>query len=127
MKIKRVLAVLLAGALALSAMAGCGDSTSSSGSSGSSGSTGSSGDGKSDAKLTIWVYGWEKASADKIKEDTAAYKEQTGVEVTTVPIASDSYNTKIQATLAGVTLRTLLSVMPVCRARSWQLKASCWA
>ena len=97
MKTKRLLAALLAGTLALSALAGCGDS----GSGSSGGGGGDSGDGKSDAKLTIWVYGWEKASADKIKEDTAKYKEETGVEVTTVPIASDSYNTKIQATLAG--------------------------
>ena len=30
-----------------------------------------------------------------------AYKEETGVEVTVTPIASDSYSTKIQATIAG--------------------------
>lgn len=108
MKAKRILAMLMAGALLLGTAAGCGSSGTTSSTSGGTDSTTTGGTtdntdngGKSDAKLTIWVYGWEKASADKIQEDTAAYKEATGVEVTVVPIASDSYSTKIQATLAG--------------------------
>lgn len=108
MKAKRILAMLMAGALLLGTAAGCGSSGTTSSTSGGTDSTTTGGTtdntdngGKSDAKLTIWVYGWEKASADKIQEDTAAYKEATGVEVTVVPIASDSYSTKIQVTLAG--------------------------
>lgn len=107
MKAKKILALVMAGALLLGALAGCGGSGESSTASTAgeskqeSSSAGGAETAKSDAKLTIWVYGWEKASADKIQEDTAAYKEATGVEVTVVPIASDSYSTKIQATLAG--------------------------
>lgn len=107
MKAKKILALVMAGALLLGALAGCGGSGESSTaptageSKQESSSAGGTETAKSDAKLTIWVYGWEKASADKIQEDTAAYKEATGVEVTVVPIASDSYSTKIQATLAG--------------------------
>ena len=87
---------------------GCGSSGTTSSTSGGTDSTTTGGTtdntdngGKSDAKLTIWVYGWEKASADKIQETRRHIKEATGVEVTVVPIASDSYSTKIQATLAG--------------------------
>lgn len=115
MKAKRILAMLMAGALLLGTAAGCGSSGTTSSTSGGTDSTTTGGTtdntdngGKSDAKLTIWVYGWEKASADKIQEDTAAYKEATGVEVTVVPIASDSYSTKIQAT-AGVQSTQLAS------------------
>lgn len=114
MKAKKILAVLLAGALTVGCFGACtggGESSKASTPSKEEGSkagtssteTSSKGTTKSDAKLNIWVYGWEKASADKIKEDTAAYKEATGVEVTVTPIASDSYSTKIQATLAGGT------------------------
>ncbi|WP_418566215.1 hypothetical protein [Hominenteromicrobium sp.] len=88
MKAKRILAMLMAGALLLGTAAGCGSSGTTSSTSGGTDSTTTGGTtdntdngGKSDAKLTIWVYGWEKASADKIQEDTAAYKEATGVEV----------------------------------------------
>lgn len=105
------MALLLAGSLAFTALAGCAGGGSSSttskaagGNSTKSEATGTKSEamgGKSDAKLNIWVYGWEKASADKIKEDTAKYKEETGVEITVTPIASDSYGTKIQATIAG--------------------------
>lgn len=117
MKARKLFALVLAGALMVSSFAACGNSNSSStasktesktesskAESSSAESTPASTGGekeKSDAKLNIWVYGWEKASADKIKEDTAAYKEETGVEVTVTPIASDSYSTKIQATIAG--------------------------
>lgn len=111
MKVKKISALLLAGALTAGCFAGCGTSSSSSAASKAAGSAGAASTagtsaatgekGKSDAKLNIWVYGWEKASADKIKEDTAAYKEATGVEITVTPIASDSYSTKIQATIAG--------------------------
>lgn len=52
-------------------------------------------------ELTLWVYGWETASADKIKEDAIAYEEETGVKINVVPIASDSYSTKILATVSG--------------------------
>lgn len=107
--------ILLAGLLTvLFLFSGCSEGGSSSGAAGNSGGsadTGDSGDsgdstaqtGNSDAKLTIWVYGWEKASADKISEDAQRYKEETGVTIEVVPIASDSYSTKIQATLAGGT------------------------
>lgn len=112
MKAKKIISLIMAGALLMSAFAGCGGSGSSSSSTAgesktedskaeSSESQTTDTAAKSDAKLTIWVYGWEKASADKIQEDTAKYKEETGVEITVVPIASDSYSTKIQATLAG--------------------------
>ncbi|WP_418273383.1 hypothetical protein [Hominenteromicrobium sp.] len=81
MKAKRILAMLMAGALLLGTAAGCGSSGTTSSTSGGTDSTTTGGTtdntdngGKSDAKLTIWVYGWEKASADKIQEDTAAYK-----------------------------------------------------
>ena len=57
--------------------------------------------GKTEANLTIWVYGWEKASADKVAEDAVSYLEDTGTKVEVVPVASDNYSTKIQATLAG--------------------------
>lgn len=80
MKAKRILAMLMAGALLLGTAAGCGSSGTTSSTSGGTDSTTTGGTtdntdngGKSDAKLTIWVYGWEKASADKIQEDTAAY------------------------------------------------------
>ncbi len=108
MKLKKLSAVLLAGALLISA-AGCGGNSSSSSTAGGTNSTGESSaatgetGAKSDASLEIWVYGWEKASADKIAEDTKAYQEETGVKVTVTPIAADSYNTKVQATLAGGT------------------------
>lgn len=119
MKAKKLLAVMLAGALALSA-AGCGGggTSSTSGTSstgGASSATETSSEAgessaetsettaKSDATLEIWVYGWEKASADKIAEDVTAYEEETGVKVTVTPIANDSYSTKIQATIAGGT------------------------
>lgn len=117
MKARKLFALVLAGALMVSSFAACSNSNSSSTASkaeskteasktesskaeSAPASTGGEKE-KSDAKLNIWVYGWEKASADKIKEDTAAYKEETGVEVTVTPIASDSYSTKIQATIAG--------------------------
>ena len=108
MKAKKLMSLIMAGALLVGALAGCGGSGSSSSTASEESKTSSTAEtsgtaetAKSDAKLTIWVYGWEKASADKIQEDTAKYKEETGVEVTVVPIASDSYSTKIQATLAG--------------------------
>lgn len=113
MKAKKLLAVMLAGALALSA-AGCGGGGGTSSTSGTSSTGGTSSTSetssaagessaetsgtaaKSDATLEIWVYGWEKASADKVAEDVAAYEEETGVKVTVTPIANDSYSTKIQ-------------------------------
>lgn len=111
MKSKKILALLMAGALAVSGLAGCGGSSSNeqetsgdaeTGSSASTAETDSKDAGsKSDAKLTIWVYGWEKPSADAITEDAKAYQEETGVEVSVVSVASDSYSTKMQATLAG--------------------------
>ena len=102
MKARKILSLVMAAALSLGALAGCGSGDTGTSPEGGGSSAAQTGDGaKSDAKLEIWVYGWEKASADKIQEDTAAYKEATGVEVTVVPIASDSYSTKIQATLAG--------------------------
>ncbi len=108
MKAKKFLALLLAGALALGAFSGCGSNDSGSASKAESKSESSKAEtgetnAKSDAKLEIWVYGWEKASADKIQEDTASYKDATGVEIKVTPIASDSYSTKVQATLAGGT------------------------
>lgn len=101
-KLKLCLAGFMAALLVFS---GCGSGGSSSGAAGgNSGTSGSAAGGAvSDAKLTLWVYGWEKASADKIVEDAKAYKEKTGVTIEVVPIASDSYSTKIQATLAGGT------------------------
>ncbi len=115
MKSKKLLAMLLSCSLIVSAFAACQSSESSSSSASqesSSAQESSAAEGESegesegeattsDAKLTMWVYGWEKDSADKITEDTAAYKEATGVTVEIVPIAVDSYNTKMQATLAG--------------------------
>ena len=108
MKAKKFLALLLAGALALGAFSGCGSNDSGSASKAESKSESSKAEtgetnAKSDAKLEIWVYGWEKASADKIQEDTASYKDATGVEIKVTPIASDSYSTTVQATLAGGT------------------------
>lgn len=104
MKAKKIVSLIMAGALMTGLLAGCGGSGGSSASTGTSGTSESQsagGETKSDAKLTIWVYGWEKASADKVAEDATAYAAETGVEITVVPIASDSYSTKIQATLAG--------------------------
>ena len=67
MKAKRILAMLMAGALLLGTAAGCGSSGTTSSTSGGTDSTTTGGTtdntdngGKSDAKLTIWVYGWEK-------------------------------------------------------------------
>jgi multiple sugar transport system substrate-binding protein len=54
-----------------------------------------------DAELTLWVYGWEKASADKIREDAVDYEKQTGVHINVVDMSVDSYTTKIMATVAG--------------------------
>lgn len=75
MKAKKVAALLLAGTLMIGALAGCGgDSGSSTASKGGDSSKTSSTGGetsntgaKSDASLEIWLYGWEKASADKMK------------------------------------------------------------
>ncbi len=61
------------------------------------------GDTDEDAELEIWVYGWEKASADKVAEDAITYGEDNGLNITVTPVAVDSYSTKIQATLAGGT------------------------
>ena len=143
MKAKKLLAVMLAGALALSA-AGCGGGgTSSTSGTSSTGGTSSTSEtsseagessaetsettAKSDATLEIWVYGWEKASADKVAEDVAAYEEETGVKVTVTPIANDSYSTKIQALSPVAPTPTWPLWTPVCRACSWPPRASCWA
>ncbi len=109
MKAKKVAALLLAGTLMIGALAGCGgDSGSSTASKGGDSSKTSSTGGetsntgaKSDASLEIWLYGWEKASADKVKEDAIKWEEETGVKITCTDVASDSFSTKIQATLAG--------------------------
>lgn len=55
----------------------------------------------SNATLSVWVYGWEKGSADAMKKDAIEYKKKTGVTINIIPVASDSYSTKVQATLAG--------------------------
>ncbi|MEG1426928.1 MAG: sugar ABC transporter substrate-binding protein [Oscillospiraceae bacterium] len=106
MKTKKLCSLLLASALVLGTLAGCGGAPATStaekpAEESAAAPAGTTDQKKSDAKLNIWVYGWEKASADKITEDTKKYKEATGVEVTVTPIASDSYSTKIQATIAG--------------------------
>ena len=118
----------MAAALSLGALAGCGSGDTGTSPEGGGSSAAQTGDGaKSDAKLEIWVYGWEKASADKIQEDTAAYGEATGVEVTVVPIASDSYSTKIKRRSRAATTRTSPLSMRACRARSSRRRASCSA
>ncbi len=58
-------------------------------------------DAGSDAKLTVWMYAWETGATELMQEDAIAYYEETGVEIEIIPISSDSYDAKIQATLAG--------------------------
>lgn len=57
----------------------------------------------SDAKLTVWMYGWETGATELMKKDAKEYEEKTGVAIEIVPVSSDSYSTKLQATLAGGT------------------------
>lgn len=68
MKARKILSLVMAAALSLGALAGCGSGDTGTSPEGGGSSAAQTGDGaKSDAKLEIWVYGWEKASADKIQ------------------------------------------------------------
>lgn len=107
MKAKKIQSLVLACLLLISVFAACGNSGSSTSTAGSTEESGTAETEKDTStssgskKLTIWVYGWETASAEKIMEDAETWYDETGVEIEVISVASDSYNTKMQATLAG--------------------------
>lgn len=94
---RKLIAVLLAGAMVASLAACGGDSGSSSSSSGSSdaASADNGGEAKLDDKLVVWTL------ADDLKEFAARYQEQTGVEMEVVVIEPANYPTKVQTALVG--------------------------
>lgn len=112
MKIKKLTALLLAGAMALS-MTACGNSdnggSSSNSNSGSTGSSDSAADttdastenassddaGASGEKLVIWTL------ADDLKQFAERYTEQTGVEISVEVIAPADYSTKLTSALGA--------------------------
>ena len=103
MKAKKVISLLLVGAMAFSLVA-CGDNSGSTGSTGNTGNTTSTGDSgdtadtpaaSGDQKLVIWTL------ADDLVDFGERYQEKTGVEVETVVIAPDDYPTKLQTALLG--------------------------
>ncbi len=94
MKMKRLVAMLLAGVMTLS-LAACGGSSDSTSSSDSETSTESSASG--DEKLVIWTL-----SAD-LESFGEQYAEETGVEVETVIIDPADYLTKVQTALSSGT------------------------
>lgn len=100
MKAKKVISLLLVGAMAFSLVA-CGDNSGNTSSTGNTTSTGDSGDtadtpaASGDQKLVIWTL------ADDLVDFGERYQEKTGVEVETVVIAPDDYPTKLQTALLG--------------------------
>jgi multiple sugar transport system substrate-binding protein len=92
MKWKKLISVLLVGAM-VGSLAACGDSSSSANGGGSS--TESSSTSASGEKLVIWTL------ANDLKDFADRYTEQTGVETEVVVIAPDDYPTKVQTAFVG--------------------------
>lgn len=93
MKWKKLVSVLLVGAMVCS-MAACGTDDSTGGSSTEGGSTGGS-SSASGEKLVIWTL------ADDLQDFADRYTEETGVETEVVVIAPEDYPTKVQTALVG--------------------------
>jgi multiple sugar transport system substrate-binding protein len=93
MKWKKLISVLLVGAM-VGSLAACGDSSSSANGGGSSTESGSS-TSASGEKLVIWTL------ANDLKDFADRYTEQTGVETEVVVIAPDDYPTKVQTAFVG--------------------------
>lgn len=90
MKLKKLMAIALSGAMVLS-MAACGSS--SEGGSASNGESASAANG--DESLVVWTL------ASDLKDFGARYQEKTGVNVETVVIEPADYPTKVQTALMG--------------------------
>jgi multiple sugar transport system substrate-binding protein len=86
---KKIVSVLLVGAM-VGSLAACGDSSASGGSSSTQSGSSTSGE-----KLVIWTL------ADDLKDFADRYTEQTGVETEVVVIAPADYPTKVQTALVG--------------------------
>ncbi|MBQ5386723.1 MAG: extracellular solute-binding protein, partial [Lachnospiraceae bacterium] len=90
MKLKKLMAIALSGAMVLS-MAACGSS--SEGGSASNGESASAANGEE--SLVVWTL------ASDLKDFGARYQEKTGVNVETVVIEPADYPTKVQTALMG--------------------------
>jgi raffinose/stachyose/melibiose transport system substrate-binding protein len=92
---KRVLTVALAGALAVSAFAGCTGSTSGSG---------------SEEKGSVYYLNFKPEQNDAWQALAKSYTEQTGVKVTVVTAAGGEYETTLQAEIEKTEAPTLFQV-----------------
>ena len=100
---KRLLSVLLVGALAASMLVGCGNGSSDSDSS-TSGGSGSSGDG------SVYYLNFKPEQDEQWQELAKAYTEETGVEVTVVTAASGNYETTLMSEMGKSGAPTLFQV-----------------
>ncbi len=123
---KKVLSVLLVGALAISMLAGCGsgssDDNSSNGSvSGTESASNSDSDADSGTTATGSVYWLNfKPEADEALQDIAAtYTEQTGVEVKVVTAASGTYESTLTAEMDKSSAPTMFNVGNAAGVKTW--------
>ena len=113
MKKKKLMALALTGAMAVSMLAGCGGS-------GDGGSDVTSKGGQSEASGKVYYLNFKPEATDQWKALAETYTEETGVEVEVVTAASGEYETTLMSEMSKSSAPTLFQVNGPNGLKNWK-------
>lgn len=86
---KKLTIILLASILTISTLVGCSNSSTTS--------------SNNKAKLSVWIYGWEKEASKLYQSDAVEWGKSHNADLTIIGVSVDTYTQKMQMTLASGT------------------------
>lgn len=117
---RKLVSLMLVAAMAVTMVAGCGDTSKDKGSDDKGKTEESGGDNKEEAKGSVYFLNFKPEQADQWKELAETYTDETGVPVTVETAASGTYESTLKSEMAKDEAPTLFQVNGPVGLASWK-------